>query len=89
MLYLKFYKPLNGLHVKLFKKKVPLFAVLKINKKYFEFNSIHNYYNRFSTKVCFFTFKYKTQLNVLHMSRHTLRSSLTFNKDHSWVKHVK
>lgn len=83
MLYLKLYKPLTGLQTIILNKKLPLFITSKVNKRYKEFNNINDKYSIFSTKICFFTFKYKTQLNILHMSRHTLRTNLTFNKDHS------
>lgn len=83
MLYLKLYKPLSSLHRKIKQNKNIVFITLKISKQYCELNKINNMYFVYSTKICFFTFKYKTQLNVLHMSRHTLRTGLTFNKDNT------
>lgn len=89
MLYLKFYKPIITftLRCKYGKTK------LKFNhKKHVNlikvFNSVQSNVNVSNSKVCFFTFKYKTQVNVLKQSRFTFRHELTFNKNHTFHKYT-
>ena len=88
MLHLSMYKPLIGLRLKknLTSSSVNYIAAktdsvtkkaLCVLKKHFVF----------SEQICFFTKKYKTQLNVLKQSRFALSKTLTFNKDHTWVKY--
>lgn len=84
MLNLKFYKPLIGCLIKV-KIKNNVIPVLT-KKKFIQYSSIHSLATRyiiFNNKICFYTFKYKTQLNVLKQSRFQFRHTLTFNKDHT------
>lgn len=89
MLHLKFYKPLIGHKLnnkwKLNSIKV---STLKIKKEKISFFKITKCLLVWSDKICFYTKKYKTQLNVLHQSRYQLRHTLTFNKDHTWSKYT-
>lgn len=84
MLHIKFYKPLIGLNLKiLYKKNKNYIIINKQNIKYNYLNNITKNFIVYSTKICFYTNKYKTQTNILKQSRFTLRHTITFNKDHT------
>lgn len=89
MLHLKFYKPLIGLlHKDVVKQNTILYNIKKDTKVKSSLNPLTQNFLIWSGKVCFFTHRYKTQLNVLHQSRFQLRHTLTFNKDHTWRKYT-
>jgi len=87
MFYLKYYKPLIKikLMVKFKNTNIKIFNN-KIKKILIFLNNINNVFYISNKKICFFSFKYKTQLNILHQSRFKLRHDLNFNKNQSWSK---
>lgn len=89
MLHLKFYKPLVGVTLKkTLKKNTILYFTEKNTQVKSSLNSVNDGFSVWSSKICFFTCKYKTQLNVLKQSRFWFRHTLTFNKDHTWRKYT-
>lgn len=89
MQYLKFYKPIItiNLFIKL-KFKIVLIKSKKLSKFKLLLNDLTKAYYVSTHRICFFTFKYKTQLNILKQSRFKLRHDLTFNKNHTWSKYL-
>lgn len=89
MKYLKFYKPIFALKFLIKTKNTELlFKHDKHTKNKRIFNKININILPFNQKICFFTFKYKTQINFLKQSRFTFLNNLTFNRNHTFVKYT-
>lgn len=90
MFNLRLYKPIITILLKFKKQNNKIFiSNEKLYKKLQQINRIDCYFYVSNKKVCFFTLKYKTQLNILHQSRFKLRHDITFNKNNTFTKFTK
>lgn len=90
MFNLKLYKPIITIKLLLANNNNKInFESEKIYIKFKQINKINSKFYASNKQICFFTLKYKTQLNILHQSRFKLRHDLTFNKNHMFTKYCK